>query len=432
MRNRFLVPLLAVGAALVAALAAPSASSAGVLCSYSPATYVLTITMTSNLDSAKVSRLGTAIVVNGQLCQGLPSVGNTGSIIWNDTSGGGTTATVDLTTGHIGPAKFINIGDPSSSIPMTVNGGAGADSFRVIGSGADETIAFGHGAVDDVANLDAAAELANPDPDVQLKGIESVAVDGGDGADTITAQGGLGTPAAPFGGRFIVNGQGGGDTITGGSGPSMVNGGVGDDTLKGGAGTTDALIYSDAPAGVRVDLAKTGPQGTGGSGIDNVSGFENLQGSSYDDVLSGDDGKNLIIGFGGTDTVMGRGGDDLLLGNSQLSDPAQLDTLSYEDPSPGVTAASPSASSTFRTRSSPRGARAPTGSTASPTSRGARTPTRSRGTPVPTASTRAAARTPSLAARDPTTSCSVTASATAQTAVTMATWSRRTRRALTP
>jgi Ca2+-binding RTX toxin-like protein len=336
MRTR--LPFLLTCAALVAALAAPSTSSAGVLCSYSPATYAMTITMTSASDSAKVSRLGSAILVNGQFCQGLPSVGNTGSIIWNDTSGGGTTATVDLTSGHIGPAKFINIGDPSSSIPMTVNAGAGVDSFRVIGSTANETFAFGHGAVDDVANLDAAAELANPDPDVQLNGIESVAVDGGDGADTITAQGGFGTPAGLFGGRFTVNGQGGGDTITGGSGSSIMNGGLGDDTLKGGAGTTDSLLYADAPAGVRVDLAKVGPQDTGGAGVDGVSGFENLQGSGYDDVLSGDDGKNAIMGLGGTDTVMGRGGDDLLLGNSLLSDPAQLDTLSYEDPSSGVTA----------------------------------------------------------------------------------------------
>ena len=354
MRTRFPLPLLVAGAALVAALAAPSASSAAVSCSYSAPTYTTTITMTSANDTAILSRFGTLLTVNGATCPGLPSVTNTGSIVWNDTSGAATTAVVDLTAGPIGPGKFINIGDPSGSIGLKVTAGAGVDTFRVIGTGADETFAFGHGAVDDTGNLDAAAELANPDADVVLQGVEQVQVDSGDGADTITGQGGLGSGSGPLAARLIANGQGGADTITGGAGSGALRGGPGDDTIKAGGGqvsvmpgegddtakagpgTSDSLSYADAPAGVRADLTKTVPQDTGGAGVDTVSGFENLSGSDHDDVLAGDDGNNAVSGLAGTDTVMGRGGDDLLLGNTLVSEPAQLDTLSYEDPSPGV------------------------------------------------------------------------------------------------
>ena len=44
---------------------------------------------------------------------------------------------------------------------------------------------------------------------------------------------------------------------------------------------------------------------SGGDGKDAISGVENLDGSAFDDVLSGNDGFNELIGEAGNDTLSG-------------------------------------------------------------------------------------------------------------------------------
>ncbi len=78
--------------------------------------------------------------------------------------------------------------------------------------------------------------------------------------------------------------------------------------LDGGDGK-DLLDFSKASAAVVVDLeADT-------AGTAHVENFENVIGSEFDDVISGDKGHNVISGLGGDDTLKGDKGDDVLVAN---------------------------------------------------------------------------------------------------------------------
>ncbi|NBZ88563.1 beta strand repeat-containing protein [Stagnihabitans tardus] len=84
-----------------------------------------------------------------------------------------------------------------------------------------------------------------------------------------------------------------GDNVIDGMGETLVSG------VKG-----DTLSYEfGASAGITVDLAVTGPQSTGGSGIDTIINVENLIGSYYDDILGGSDTNNVLDGLAGVDTI---------------------------------------------------------------------------------------------------------------------------------
>ncbi len=104
------------------------------------------------------------------------------------------------------------------------------------------------------------------------------------------------------GGNDPLYGLDGNDTIRGGDGNDVISGGSGNDKLYGDAGT-DMLSYIDDVAGVTVDLSLTTAQNTGGSGQDTISGFENMTSSAFNDMLSGTSGNNVINGMGGIDTI---------------------------------------------------------------------------------------------------------------------------------
>ncbi|WP_419827856.1 glycoside hydrolase family 113 [Sphingomonas sp.] len=88
----------------------------------------------------------------------------------------------------------------------------------------------------------------------------------------------------------------------------------GNDTLNGGEGS-DTVTYASALGGVAVDLGKQGAaQDTVGAGRDTLTGIENLIGSQFADVLTGDANANVIAGNGGGDSIDGKGGNDLLIG----------------------------------------------------------------------------------------------------------------------
>lgn len=48
--------------------------------------------------------------------------------------------------------------------------------------------------------------------------------------------------------------------------------------------------------------------------MDTLSGFENVSGTNYDDVLTGDAGVNQLYGWSGRDTLNGGLGNDILTG----------------------------------------------------------------------------------------------------------------------
>ena len=123
------------------------------------------------------------------------------------------------------------------------------------------------------------------------------------------------------GGDDSINLLGGADVYYGLSGDDAVDGGSGDDTLHGGAGAdslvggadNDTASYAGSPSGVTVSLL-SGMGGGGHAAGDVLSGIENLIGSSFGDVLTGDNLDNRFDGGSGEDTIHGGEGNDVALG----------------------------------------------------------------------------------------------------------------------
>jgi uncharacterized delta-60 repeat protein len=134
-------------------------------------------------------------------------------------------------------------------------------------------------------------------------------LDGGSGNDSL--DGGDGNDS--------LSGGDGNDSLSGAGGDDFLYGGSGDDTLNGGDGT-DWTYYYNSPSAVTVNLA-TGTA-SGGDGNDTLMNIENVQGSRFDDTLTGDGNSNYLIGYGGNDTLNGGAGNDRLDdidGNNLLS-----------------------------------------------------------------------------------------------------------------
>ena len=176
---------------------------------------------------------------------------------------------------------------------------------------------------------------------------------GGDGDDRISVE-----RSVPRGLQVRANGNGGSDTITGGSGSDILEAGEnykhpdsGNDTLIGGGGNdtlfadpggdqlrggkgNDLLVSSVAtcqghafdggPGLDTVSYARSGGAamkmtlgGTGGptgcASPDRIlSSNDALEGSQGPDVLIGDSGNNTFLGQGGADTFHGKGGRDFI------------------------------------------------------------------------------------------------------------------------
>ena len=116
--------------------------------------------------------------------------------------------------------------------------------------------------------------------------------------------------------------------LDGGDGDDLLQGGLGADVLVGGLGA-DTASYAAAGAGLNVSLAAP-DQNSGEAGGDSFVGIENLQGSAFDDVLSGNEAANRLGGGGGQDLLLGGLGADTLDGGSGI------DTVSYAASAAGV------------------------------------------------------------------------------------------------
>ncbi len=187
-----------------------------------------------------------------------------------------------------------------------LSGGAGDDRFlqgtTLQGTSlGDDTIAGGAGS-DEVDYGLGATRV-----DLRLTGRQDT---GAGGRDVLSGIENVETDAS----NDVVIGDGASNRLSAGSGDDLVVGGAGAlDDLVGGPGT-DTLSYSNAPAGVSIDLAIGFPtiQVTGGAGRDTIADFENLIGSPFGDLLAGTDGANAITGLGGADAIVARGGNDAL------------------------------------------------------------------------------------------------------------------------
>lgn len=131
-------------------------------------------------------------------------------------------------------------------------------------------------------------------------------------------------------GQNVLEGGAGNDLLFGFGGDDVVQGGVGADTLDGGDGVVDWTSYIESRAGVNVNLETH--RGSGGDAEgDILRNLENVKGSIYDDVLTGDSANNYLDGSGGDDTINGSLGSDTIDGG------AGIDTLRYGSLTQAVT-----------------------------------------------------------------------------------------------
>jgi len=219
----------------------------------------------------------------------------------------------------------------------------------------------GFGGTDTLVNID---DLRGSDfNDTLIGNAANNRIIGDPGADTIDGGAGIdfasysSTPLANGGiNAFIENGAGAvgdgfgsidmltniegligthsGDTLAGGSGDQWFIGRGGSDSINGGAGS-DWVSYIPDPAGVTVNLgAGWATDGWGGvwalGGTDTLISIENVEGSQFNDSITGDANANVIDGGAGNDTIKGGAGNDFLTGGEGI------DTLSYEDSFSGV------------------------------------------------------------------------------------------------
>ncbi len=100
------------------------------------------------------------------------------------------------------------------------------------------------------------------------------------------------------------------DTLIGTTSNDSIYGYAGDDILDGGAGF-DTAYYSDASAGISVNLLSGVV--TGGAGTDTLSNIEAISGSYYNDTLIGNNSDNTLNGGNwGQDYLSGGDGNDTL------------------------------------------------------------------------------------------------------------------------
>jgi uncharacterized delta-60 repeat protein len=264
----------------------------------------------------------------------------------------------------------------------TIDGGGGDHNgvayWDVSGTGgvsvnlAASTAADGQGGTDTLANIQDATGSKNDDTIVGSNadnnlngGLGNDSIDGGLGNDwtgyydatagvnlnlgtgVVTGGGGNDTLASienasgsgyndtitGTSGDNALRGEAGNDTIDGGAGNDYITGGSGNDSLAGNTGTdTVDYYYSDANAGVNVNLA-TGAA-TGGGGNDTLSGFENVSATDFNDTLTGDLNGNFIQAQGGNDSVSAGAGNDTIdagTGVDTVDGGADADTLVLHD-----------------------------------------------------------------------------------------------------
>jgi Ca2+-binding RTX toxin-like protein len=195
------------------------------------------------------------------------------------------------------------LGDEYSNM---IQGGGGDDSIEAFGSTADggfDLLRSGGGVdtLDGGAGMDMASYNLQPYP---------VAADLVTG-EAISAEG--------FGHDSLIGiehlvGSKYDDTLMGDDNDNAIIGNGGNDVMDGRGGVDEAAFF-DSREPVVADLG-AGTATAGDWGSDTFANFENLQGSGFRDVLSGDDGPNVIWGGARSDSLHGLGGDDELIGQS--------------------------------------------------------------------------------------------------------------------
>ncbi|MGL1919521.1 MAG: hypothetical protein OCD03_00690 [Hyphomicrobiales bacterium] len=125
-----------------------------------------------------------------------------------------------------------------------------------------------------------------------------------------------------------LSGGAGADKLYGLGGNDVLSGGLGADILDGGLGT-DKVEYITSLSGVTIDLALGTATGGEAEGDVFIS-IENITGSGFADILTGDTGENTLFGGAGADVINGGAGNDYLVGedgNDQIDGEAGDDYI---------------------------------------------------------------------------------------------------------
>jgi Ca2+-binding RTX toxin-like protein len=191
----------------------------------------------------------------------------------------------------------------------TLDGGAGQD--LLIGGAGDDTLIGGAGA--DIMNGGAGENTASYASSANAIHVE-LGIGAGFGGD---AQGdALANIQELIGSAFedVLVGDANLNRLFGGNGNDWLFGVGGPDLLDGGAGQ-DKVWYDTSSAAVTVDLMAG--FGTGGDAQGDLYGsIEDVVGSNFSDLLSGDGNANQLIGLGGNDILRGNGGTDYVDGGA--------------------------------------------------------------------------------------------------------------------
>jgi Ca2+-binding RTX toxin-like protein len=242
---------------------------------------------------------------------------------------------------YTGASNFSGKGNKSSN---RMYGGPAAD--KLDGQKGVDVMAGGAG--DDTYLVDSTSDLVNEDPDAGFDQVTSSVT-----ITTLSQNVEMLTLS-----KGNVNGTGNAldNMIIGSTGLNILSGGDGADTLIGGMGNdtfygetaaslgddADTISFSGAKKGVIFSLANTlAGQNTGGAGTDRIyeiSGIENLTGTSFPDNLTGSAISNVIRGSDGNDLIYGLAGLDVLFGDAGMDSidcgaDTDMDRVAYIQPS---------------------------------------------------------------------------------------------------
>ena len=237
----------------------------------------------------------------------------------------------------------------------TIDGGAGGDRASYQSAGAAVTVTLGEGVADGSATGGAGTDILRNIEDIRGSGFGDTlngnstnntfeglagddAINGGAGYDqarysrstaAITATftgGGGGTVLDGFGNTDTLTGieeiyaSDFADTLTGSSSNDNFRGQAGNDIIDGGAGY-DRALYTTGPVGAGVTVTLTGAPGSGTATdnyghTDTLISIESIQGSHFNDLLTGGVGDETLEGMAGNDSINGGSGNDTVTYNS--------------------------------------------------------------------------------------------------------------------
>lgn len=197
-----------------------------------------------------------------------------------------------------------------------LEGRGGADSL--IGGNGFDTLSYFSSSAAVSVNLGAGTASGGDAAGDTFSGIEGL--QGSAYADTLQGSS-SGNTLSGGGGNDILIGNLGSDQLYGEAGDDQLSdvsalsgADTGTDLFDGGSGK-DQVSYYGSSAGVTLSL--TAGTGTGGDAAgDTYVSIENVRGTLYADILTGNAEANVISAEGGNDTIDGGGGDDVLSGGA--------------------------------------------------------------------------------------------------------------------